>query len=544
MIVWLLTCRCLLVLKMTCQAIIGCGFTLAESGLVSANSGFAIASSGLSKAGHLTLVWAALPLAQSESITDRRISMPSWEQWQRVLLMQDYNTRVVIFGTAMLGCAAGVVGCFTLLRKRALMGDALSHATLPGIALAFITANAMGWQERSLPWLLLGATVSGLVGVAAILAIRRLTHLKEDTALGIVLSVFFGCGIALMGVIQQMQTGHAAGLESFILGKTASMSANDAKLIAAAALIAIVICVLLFKELKLLCFDDGFAGSQGFNVLALDLVLMATVVLISIVGLQAVGLILMIALLIVPAAAARFWTEQMWEMLLIAAVLGLISGIVGAVASALFPRLPSGAMIVLTCAAFFLISMVFGTGSGVLVRTVRRMRLNRKVVRRHLLRAVFEALESEPVRTTAKGERKPKRTVSLDQILPMRSWSKPQLKRAAELAAREELITQVGEKLRFTRRGKLEAERLTREHRLWELYLITHADIAPSRVDREADRIEHVLEPDVVAELEEMLINSRQLVPESPHVIEASLSSEKAGTANASSDDVSREASP
>lgn len=544
MIVWHLICRCSMVRKMACMAMIGCGFVLTESGLASVNSGFAVASHGMSKAGHLASVWGALPLAQSESITDRRIAMPSWEQWQRVLLMQDYNTRVVIFGTAMLGCAAGVVGCFTLLRKRALMGDALSHATLPGIAIAFITANAMGWQERSLPWLLLGATVSGLVGVAAILAIRRLTHLKEDTALGIVLSVFFGCGIALLGVIQQMQTGHAAGLESFILGKTASMGANDAKLIVAAALIAIVICVLLFKELKLLCFDDGFAGSQGFNVLALDLVLMATVVLISIVGLQAVGLILMIALLIVPAAAARFWTEQMWEMLLIAALLGLVSGIVGAVASALLPRLPSGAMIVLTCAAFFLISMVFGMGSGLLVRTVRRMRLNRKVIRRHLLRAVFEALESQPVRTAANGETKPKRTVSIDQILPMRSWSKPQLKRAAELAAREELITQVGEKLRFTRRGKLEAERLTREHRLWELYLITHADIAPSRVDREADRIEHVLEPDIVAELEEMLINSRQFVPASPHSIEASPSSEKAGAENPSSDDVSGEASP
>ncbi|MDG2224616.1 MAG: iron chelate uptake ABC transporter family permease subunit [Rubripirellula sp.] len=549
MIVWPLICRFLLLLKWAGCTIVGCGFALAESGLAAASSGLQAADSGLFNAGQLPVVLKILPLAQSESITDRRISLPSWEQWQRVLLMQDYNTRVVILGTAMLGCAAGVVGCFTLLRKRALMGDALSHATLPGIALAFMTANAMGWQERSLPWLLLGATASGLVGVAAILAIRRLTHLKEDTALGIVLSVFFGCGIAMMGVIQQMQTGHAAGLESFILGKTASMGASDAKLIAAAALIATVVCVLLFKELKLLCFDEGFAGSQGFNVLSLDLVLMATVVLISIVGLQAVGLILMIALLIVPAAAARFWTEKMWEMLLIAAVLGLISGIVGAVASALFPRLPSGAMIVLTCAAFFIISMVFGTGSGVLVRTVRRLRLNRKVVRRHLLRAVFEALESQPNKTTPKGETKPKRTVSFNQILPMRSWSKPQLQRAAELAAREELITQVGEKLRFTRRGRLEAERLTREHRLWELYLITHADIAPSRVDREADRIEHVLEPDVVAELEEMLINTRQLVPESPHLIQANPSSANqnvadAGSGDAGSGDIDREASP
>ncbi len=472
-------------------------------------------------------------LAQSESLTDRRINFPTWEQWQRVLLLQDYNTRVVILGTAMLGCAAGVVGCFTLLRKRALMGDALSHATLPGIAIAFIVANLTGWQERSLLWLLMGATASGLVGVGAILALRRVTRLKEDTALGIVLSVFFGAGVALLGVIQQMETGHSAGLESFIFGKTASMGANDARLIAAAALIAILTCALLFKEFKLLCFDEGFAGAQGFPVLTLDLALMASVVLISIVGLQAVGLILMIALLIVPAAAARFWTERMGPMLLIAACLGLISGIVGAAASALFPRLPSGAMIVLTCAGFFLISLVFGSGTGVLIRGLRRRRLNQRVVRRHLLRALYEALESQPAKKSKLGEVKPKRTVTFDEILPLRSWTRAHLRRAAELAAHEELVTRVGDNLRFTRKGRLEAERLTREHRLWELYLITHADIAPSRVDREADRIEHVLEPDVVAELEEMLISTRQTVPASPHVIQASHDGDESGAGSA-----------
>ncbi len=448
-------------------------------------------------------------MAQGRSITDRSITWPTWEQLQRVLLLDDYNTRIVVFGAAVLGCAAGIVGCFTLLRKRALMGDAISHATLPGIALAFIFANLVGWDDKALPLLLAGATVTGLIGVGVILVLRNLTRLKEDSALGVVLSVFFGAGIALLGVVQQMQTGHAAGLESFIFGKTASMGASDARLISAAALVCIVVCVAVYKEFKLLCFDETFAGSRGFPVIVLDLVLMSTVVVISIVGLQAVGLILMVALLIIPAAAARFWTEKLWQMLVIASLLGMLGGMVGAAASALFPKLPSGAMIVLACAGCFLISMIFGRKRGVLVRSLRRLRVNRMIARQHLLRAIFELHESTD---TGSFE-----AVSLSELLPKRSWSQAELSRAIGLAEADELVTRLGDQVQLTKKGRVEAERRTREHRLWELYLITHADVAPGQVDREADRIEHVLEPAIVAELEALLTGSRRKVPQSPH---------------------------
>lgn len=460
------------------------------------------------------MVWVAslsgrLVLAQSKSITDRRITWPTFEEWQRVMLLEDYNTRIVVFGTAVLGCAAGMVGCFTLLRKRALMGDAISHATLPGIALAFIFADMVGWADKSLPLLLGGATVTGLIGVGVILTLRNLTRLKEDAALGIVLSVFFGTGIALLGVVQQMPTGHAAGLESFIFGKTASMGVSDARLISTAALLCILVCVAVYKEFKLLCFDESFAGSQGFPVIRLDLVLMSTVVVISIVGLQAVGLILMVALLIVPAAAARFWTEKLWQMLLIASLLGMLGGMVGAAASALFPKLPSGAMIVLACTGCFLISMMFGCARGVFVRSLRRWRVNRAIARQHLLRAIFELHETASAETSA--------TVSMADLLPRRSWSPVQLNRTVNLAVADELVTRLGDQLKLTKKGLVEAQRRTREHRLWELYLITHADIAPSRVDREADRIEHVLEPEIVAELEALLTGDIRQIPRSPH---------------------------
>ncbi len=455
-----------------------------------------------------------MTLAQTRSITDRSIDWPTWEQWQRVLMLEDYNTRVVVLGTAILGCAAGAVGCFTLLRKRALMGDAISHATLPGIAMAFILASLVGWDAKSLPLLLCGATVTGLLGVGVILILRNLTRLKEDTALGVVLSVFFGAGIAMLGVIQQMPSGHAAGLESFIFGKTASMGAGDARLIAIAALLCLAICSLLFKELKLLCFDENFAGSRGFPVVMLDLALMSTVVVISIVGLQAVGLILVVALLIIPAAAARFWTEKLWQMLLLAALLGTVSGMFGAAASALFPNLPSGAMIVLTCASLFVVSLVFGRARGVLVRSLRRSRVNQSIAMQHLLRAMYELLERSPQVIASPS-------VAFEELLPMRSWSRGRLHKTILQAQFAELVVKIGDQLRLTKRGQVEAERLTREHRLWELYLITHADVAPSRVDREADRIEHVLEPEMVAELEAILTSDTRSLPQSPHSIES-----------------------
>jgi manganese/zinc/iron transport system permease protein len=453
------------------------------------------------------------------SITDRSVEWPSWGQWCRVLLLEDYNTRVVLAGATLLGCAAGMVGTFTLLRRRALMGDALSHATLPGIGLAFIIATTLGTGGKSLPALLAGAAVSGLAGVGVVLLIRHSTRLKEDTALGAVLSVFFGAGVALLGVIQQMREGHAAGLEAFIYGKTASMGASDALLIAGAALACALVCVLLFKEFKLLCFDQGFAGSRGLPVVGLDWALMALVVTVTIVGLQAVGLVLMIALLVIPSAAARFWTETMWKMVVISGVLGAAGGMAGAGISALFSKLPSGAMIVLVCTGFFLLSMVIGPARGVLVRVLRRRRLNRAVDRQHLLRAIYELLEA--ARGLRLRQRVESAAIPIDDLLPKRSWPLARLKREIRRAQRAQLVESAGGRVRLTSAGLQEAARLTRQHRLWELYLIRYADIAPSHVDRDADAIEHVLEPEVIAELESLLEGQRAEVPASPHELTA-----------------------
>jgi manganese/zinc/iron transport system permease protein len=427
----------------------------------------------------------------------------------RLLTLQDYNTRVVVIGTSVLGAAAGVVGSFTLLRRRALLGDAVAHATLPGIALAFIVASLLGRDGKSLPLLLTGATISGVLGVMVIVWLRRVTRLKEDTAMGIVLSVFFGGGAALLRITEDMPGGRAAGLESFILGKTASMISSDVQLIIAAAIICLILSVLFIKELTLLCFDDGFAGSRGFPVLALDFLLMSMVIVVCIVGLQAVGLVLMIALLVTPAAAARFWTDRLPRMMIIAALIGAAGGYIGSSLSAIFPDLPSGAMIVLTCSTFFGFSLLFGRRRGVVLRWWRRHVLNRSVARQHLLRALFELQEGRM-----------EDQVGFDELLNRRSWNTSQLKLTIRRAIQEEMVTQVRSEVTLTKKGFVEAERLTRDHRLWELYLLRYAQVAPARIDRQADRIEHVLEAELIAELKAILDSTDSPLPPSPHNVE------------------------
>ncbi|MDE0022787.1 MAG: metal ABC transporter permease [Spirochaetaceae bacterium] len=447
--------------------------------------------------------------------------LPSWEQVVRVLLLSDFNTRVVVLGVALLGMAAGIVGTFTLLRKRALVSDAVSHATLPGIAAAWLVMVALGGTGKWFPGLLLGAAAGGLVAVGAVLTLRSVLRLHEDAALGVVLSVSFGIGVALLGLIQQMRRGSAAGLDSFIYGKTASMLSADALLIAVISLVLVVAAVLLFKELNLLCFDAPYAATQGFPVAFLDALMLALVVAVTVIGLQAVGLILIVALLITPAAAARFWTHDLRAMTVLAALLGASGGFVGAGLSALVPRLPAGAVIVVTTSVGFVISVLFGTRRGLLRVLVERHRGDRRIRREHLLRALFEQLEGQlgampGVRELAAMP------VSRGQLARRRGWSRAELVSALRGARREGWLrpeSATRQDLRLSAAGAERALQVVRNHRLWELYLIRYADVATSRVDRGADRIEHVLGPELVAELEEQLDRQRDraAVAASPH---------------------------
>lgn len=435
-----------------------------------------------------------------------------WEEAWRVFTLGDYNTRVVMAGTGLLGLAAGVVGVFLVLRKRALLSDAVSHATLPGVVLAFWVSIALGMTGRSLPVLLSGAAMTGLLGMGAIVALRRYSPIKDDAALAIVLSVFFGAGIALFGMVQNVEGVHAAGLTDFIYGKTASMLLSDTLAIGAVALGVCGITVALFKEFRLLCFDEAFAAVQGWPVLRLDLLLMGLIVLVTVIGLQAVGLILVVALLIIPPVTARLWTHRLGTMTMLSGLFGMLGAGTGSLVSALFERMPSGALIVLSASGFFFLSLMFGTEGGVVPRLWRRARLRRRIRRQHLLRRVWEMREQTGRRHFhARG------------LVERHGWLPAIAALELRAARRAGIVRRINDtEWELTPLGESEAARAVRNHRLWELYLITHADVAPSHVDSDADRIEHVLDPEMIRELEELLARERETVPPpSPHRLDA-----------------------
>jgi len=276
-----------------------------------------------------------------------------------------YNTRIVLLGVTLLGACSGVIGCFAVLRRRSLVGDALSHATLPGVCMAFLIAG-----EKQFGAMLLGAFLSGLLGIGALAMLKRWTRIKEDAAIALVLSVFFGAGVVLASIIQQGEGSGRAGWDSFIFGKSAGIVLDDVKLIALLVFSTILIVALCYKEFKLVAFDAEFALVQGWPARTLDFALMLLLLVAVVVGLPAVGILMMAAMLIIPAATARFWTYRLSRMILLSASVGMISGICGTFLSDWIKNMPTGPCIILVATSLFLASFLFAPERGLIARLV------------------------------------------------------------------------------------------------------------------------------------------------------------------------------
>lgn len=305
-----------------------------------------------------------------------------------LFLQAGYNAALVAIGAALLGFSAGSSGTFLFLRKRALVCDAVAHATLPGVGIAFIVMVSLGGDGRSLIGLLLGSAITAWVGLFLIEWIARHTRLAEDAAIGAVLSVFFGVGIVLLTIIQSMSSGRQAGLEGFLLGSTAGMLFQDAVVIAIGGSLAVLATWLMRRPMTLVAFDSEYAAAIGYDVRRVDLLMMGIVMGVTVIGLKLVGLILIVAMLIIPAVTARFWTERSGNVIWIAGAVGGASGYLGAVISASAPALPTGPIIVLVAAGCFVFSLLFAPVRGVLAAVIRHRRFQARVHRRQGLLAL------------------------------------------------------------------------------------------------------------------------------------------------------------
>lgn len=288
------------------------------------------------------------------------------------LVFTDYTLRTITLGTAILGAICGMLGSFAVLRKQSLLGDAISHAALPGIAIAFLITGA---KDSNI--LLLGALVSGVLGTFWIRGMITKTHLKSDTALGLVLSLFFGFGMLLLTFIQKQPNANQAGLDKYLFGQAATLVEKDVYLMAIVTGVCLLVLLLFWKEFKLLLFDADYTKTLGFNTRFIDILITFFIVLAIVLGLQTVGVVLMSAMLLAPAAAARQWTNKLSVMIVLAGVFGIFSGVFGTAISATQNNLSTGPVIVLVAAVFVLFSFVFSPSRGLLFREIR-FRKNRR----------------------------------------------------------------------------------------------------------------------------------------------------------------------
>lgn len=308
-------------------------------------------------------------------------------------LFTDHTLLVILAGTTILGVTSGSLGAFTLLRRQSLLGDAISHATLPGVAAAFMLT-----QSKHPLILLSGAAAAGWAGTLFVKISTEHTRIKTDAALGIVLSVFFGFGLVLLTIIRKMPVASKAGLNKFLFGNAATLLKSDVTLMLTLGLCVLACLILFWKEFKIISFDSDYAQSQGLPVHGLDIFLTTLIVAAIVIGLQTVGVILMSAMVVAPAAAARQWTDRLGVMVVISAAFGAAAGSAGALTSSLISHLPTGPTIVVYLSVLVFGSLFFAPRRGLLWDWYRAYQNRSGIMRTTMLKnlLLFSEISTDP----------------------------------------------------------------------------------------------------------------------------------------------------
>jgi manganese/zinc/iron transport system permease protein len=409
------------------------------------------------------------------------------------------NVRWVVCGAILLGASAAMIGVFSYLRKQSLAGDTLAHAALPGVVFAFLLSGT-----RAPGVLLLGAISSCALAFVALEYLRTCSKIREDSALAIVLSSSFALGLFLLGLVQKSGNPEQAGLDKLLFGQAASLVPEDLYLLAAVSALLVLLLLVIFRPLRIVVFDPLFAQANGIPIRIYDFLLASMLVLAIAVGLQLVGVVLMAALLVTPAAAARYWTNRLPYLLLIAACFGALSGVLGAQVSFLAPGMPTGPWMVVAISLLFLFSLLFAPQRGLLSRIYVRRKSKRRQQEENVLRSLYKQSEE-------RGSRQ--QPLQAQDIQRYRELSAGELERTLRRLEAAGDLQQRPEGITLTDKGAVHAKRITRRHRLWELYLARRLSFAPDHAHLDAEDIEHVLTP----ELEERLAHELARENLDPH---------------------------
>ncbi len=413
---------------------------------------------------------------------------------QEFIFLQDPAILKIVVGTILLSVSSSIIGTFTLLQKRALSGDVIAHAILPGICIAFMIQG-----EKNLPVLLFGAFIAGWLALISVDSITKWTKLKEDSALAITLSIYYGFGITLLKIIEQSPNyPDKAGLNNYLFGNATQLIESDIKTFGIAGVLMITVILILYKQFKVLIFDKLYAQTIGLNTRLLQLVLTSLTVLAVVIGIQTVGIVLMAAMLITPASIAVFWTKSLKKTLFIAVFIASLSSWLGCFLSYTFEidgvgNLPTGPSIVMFLSLIGLMSFVFTPRKGILIQEWNKRKFNRTIQVENLLKALY------------KYANKNSKNLCYNEIKSVYPIQKRALKKITQMLLNRGYLKKKGNDYTLTNIGFEKGKRITKIHRLWELYLTKFMNVDSFSVHNDAESIEHILTPELEAELEREL---------------------------------------
>jgi manganese/zinc/iron transport system permease protein len=404
---------------------------------------------------------------------------------------------LVLVGLAVISSVAGVMGCYAFLRRRTLIGDAVSHAVLPGVAVGFMLSGTKD------PFALLGGGLFfGYLAILSIDVIHRKSKLSEDTAIALVTTVYFALGSVLLSVVSSMENGQQAGLKNFLFGKAATLTELDIWVFAIAAVLVIVAIIIFYKPFMLISFNKDFATSQGWKTTNYETLISLLTVLVITIGLQAVGVVLMSALLIAPAASARYWTNSLPKMMLISGIFGIVSGVGGGLLSLVGEDMPTGPWVIMILFFFTMLTLLFAPKKGYFAIQKRTKSNERKINEENVLKILHQLGETG------------KDSVTMTEMLDKRRMDTSILMKTIKALKKEDFIGDVeSNKIELTETGKIEAMRVVRLHRLWELYLTQQLKFKEDHIHGTAETIEHL----ITDELEEALLKELDYPDMDPH---------------------------
>jgi manganese/zinc/iron transport system permease protein len=401
------------------------------------------------------------------------------------------NVAWVLSGSLILGFVTAILGTFAYLQKRSLVGDALAHAALPGTTTAFIL-----FQSRSPLVILFGAILSCLIGYFGIEYLVKYTKIKEDSALAIILSFFFGIGLFHLSFIQKMPQAQQSGLDKILFGQAASLVRDDVTLLLWIGVVILIFISIFFHIYKYILFDPVYARCLGIRVTLFEFLLAFSIVLSVAIGLQLVGVVLMAALLLTPASSARYWSNNFKYVVLLAGFFGAFSGAVGSLISYILPAMPTGPWIVIISTIFFILSLLFAPQRGMLAKAMTRKRLLQKIDNENLLRGMYKLTEKQDVTLQYVPE------LSIYHHLKMNIR---QFYRAVKSLEKQGMLHLHSGQAALTMSGYERAKELTRYHRLWEVYLERYLGLKADHLHDDAEIIEHLMTKDIEVKLMEIL---------------------------------------